>query len=118
MNYTYTVDLPSTDPEVNKRMGYALPTSILLAPYLATNPYFVEYTQMIDEVFDTTVTSSLDAYRNLRNMWVTNSTLEDKIVRESMIDFDDWSIPERSLLVKQVNMLGMKLSNSGVADRA
>ena len=116
MNYTYTVDLPSTDPEVNKRMGYALPTSILLAPYLATNPYFVEFTHMVDEVFDGSVTSSLDAYGNIRNMWVTNNALEEKIVRESMIDFSDWSVPDRSLLVKQVNMLGMKLSNSGVAD--
>ena len=110
----YTRDLPSSDPMTNQRLGYALPTSILLAPYLATNPYYVEYTDAIDEVFERLVYSKMRAFSQIRNMWVGNADVEAFVMNEEMVPFSAWSIPERELLVKQVNFLGMKLGNSGV----
>lgn len=114
----HTLDLPSNNPTLNKRLGYALPTSILLPPFLAMNSYFVEYTKIIDTVFDVMVTPKIEALGNLRNMWVTSAEVEEKVVEYSMIDFADWSAPEKTLLIKQVNLLGMKLSNSGIASDA
>lgn len=112
----YTIDLPSTDPVVNSRLGYALPTSILLTPYLATNAYFVEYTDAIDEVYDALVWSKIRAFAQIRNMWVSNSEVEALVEAEQMIPFSAWTMPERELLIKQVNLLGMKIGNSGVLD--
>jgi hypothetical protein len=64
-------------------------------------------------------------------MWVTNPPLEQQIADQvsgtgtdpvtglpfmggHLIDFDQWSQPERDILAKQVNALGMKLANAGV----
>lgn len=102
----------------NKRMGISLPRSILLPPYLYNNPYFQEYTEAIDHVWSTNVDSKIDILKSLRNMWVTNPGTEQKIYDKGMLDFSDWSIPERELLVKQVNMLGMKLKSAGILSDA
>lgn len=114
MVYTYTADLPNIDPVQNKRQFYKLPRSILLAPYLATNPYFVDYANAIDSVFDYVLEARTDALTQLRNMWVTTKALEQKIQNSEMIDFIDWGGPERAMVVQQVNLLGMKLANAGV----
>jgi len=110
----YTLDLPTSSPALNSRLGYSLPKSILLPPYLAINPYFVGYTNAIDEVFGELVDAKLDAFHNIRNMWVDSPDVEAKIEAQAMVAFEDWGIPEKPLLIKQVNLLGMKLSNSGV----
>ena len=112
----YTVDLPSSDPVVNARLGYALPTSILLVPYLASNPYFVDYTKSIDEVYDALVWSKIRAFAQIRNMWVGNSEVEALVEAEQLVPFEAWTKPERELLIKQVNLLGMRIGNSGVLD--
>lgn len=112
--YTLTIDLPSTDPIVNKRLGYRLPRSILLPPYLLMNPYFVEYTDSMDDVFGPLVDQKLDVLSSLRNMWVTNPTMEQSISNNEIQAFSAWSQPEREILVKQVNMLGMKLASASV----
>jgi hypothetical protein len=113
--YQYTVDVPSTNPVENKRLGYRTPRSILLPPYLAVNPYFVEYTDAIDAVFEQLVDIPTEVLGDLRNMWVSNPALEEAYIEQAqIIPFEAWSQPERQLLVKQVNLLGMKLMNAGI----
>jgi hypothetical protein len=113
--YTYTLDPPSSEPAENKRLGYRTPRSILLPPYLAVNQYFVDFMDAIDEVFESTVDTKTEILGNLRNMWVTNPEMEETYINNSeLIPFEAWSQPERDLLVKQVNTLGMKLQNAGV----
>jgi hypothetical protein len=96
------------------RLGYRTPRSVLLPPYLALNDYYVEFTDAIDNVWSTMVDTKIDVLANLRNMWVTNPTVEQKIIDDEMLDFADWSHPERQILVQQVNLLGMKLKSAGL----
>lgn len=116
--YTYTVDLPGTTAIQNRRAFTKLPRSILLAPYLVSNPYFVEYTDSIDRIFDYQIEAKIDALNNIRNMWVTTKVIEQKIINEEMISFLDWGGPERAVVVSQVNMLGLKLANAGVVSES
>lgn len=114
--YTYTLDPPTLDPQVNKRLGYRTPRTILLPPYLLMrNDYFLNYVEGADQLFGSMIDPYIDIMENIRNMWVTNPELEQKILRQdSLISFDEWSQPEREILVKQVNLLGMKLANAGI----
>lgn len=112
--YSYVVDLPYASPAQNKRGFYKLSKSILLAPYLATNPYFVDYAESIDSVFDYIIEARTDALVQIRNMWVSTKAMESKVESGQMIDFIDWGGPERAIVVQQVNLLGMKLANAGV----
>lgn len=114
-DYIYTTDPPSSDPAENRRLGYRTPRSILLPPYMATNPLFVDFMDAIDEVFEPLVDQKTEILGDLRNMWVTNVDLENNQIAESqLIPFEAWSQPERDLLVKQVNALGLKLQNAGI----
>lgn len=98
-----------------RRLGYKIPRSILLPPYLELNPYYGEYTDAIDEVWTELHDNGAKALQNIRNPWVTSIDLEQKVVdRNVMIELPDWAIQERETLVKQVNMLGMKLKSAGV----
>jgi len=115
--YLYTVDPPGMNtPAENKRLGYRTPRSILLPPYLQiNNDYYTEFVNAIDVVFEAAIDIPTETLGNLRNMWVTNPLLEQQQIYDSqMIDFGAWSQPERDLLVKQVNALGMKLMNAGI----
>lgn len=112
--FSYTNDLPHTTAVENRRAFVKLPKSILLAPYLLTNPYFVDYADSIDTVFDYVVEAKIDALTNIRNMWVSTPVMEQKVTNGEMIDFLDWGGPERAVIVSQVNLLGMKLANAGV----
>jgi hypothetical protein len=112
--YQYEVDLPYTTAAQNRRAFVKLPRSILLAPYLATNQYFVDFADSIDTVFDYQVEAKIDALNQIRNMWVSTPTMENKVANGEMIDFMDWGGPERAVIVSQVNLLGMKLANAGV----
>lgn len=114
--YTYTTDRPSTDPDENYRLGYRIPRSILLPPYLLGNTkYFSDFMDAVDAVFEPLVDQKIEIIGNLRNMWVTNPTLESTQINNSeLIPFEEWSQPERQLLVQQVNALGMKLQSAGV----
>jgi len=79
------------------------------------NPYFVTLMDAIDAVFEPLVDQKTEILGNLRNMWVTNPALENnQIANSEMIPFEGWSQPEREILVKQVNMLGMKLQSAGI----
>jgi len=113
--FNYTEDLP-VDPKEVKSGFYRLPRSILLPPYLATNPYFVEYTDAIDQAFDGVVDSKLHALENIRNMWTVSKGAEVKISNGEMLDFAQWAGPDRSTLIQQVNMLGMELTAADAID--
>lgn len=97
-----------------QRLGYRVPRSILLPPYLMMNPYFVEFMDAVDEVFETQVDAKIDIITNIRNMWTTDPVVEQTIADLDIIPFDQWPQPERSILVKQSNALGMNFQNAGV----
>lgn len=118
MIYSYTSDLPYTTAIQNRKAFTKLPKSILLAPYLLTNPYFVAYANSIDTVFDYLVEAKIDALTQIRNMWVTTKAVEAKVADQQMISFLDWGGPERAVIVSQVNLLGMKLANAGVVSES
>lgn len=100
--------------KTNKRLGIKVPRSTLLPPYLASNPYFVEFTDAVDSVFSTSVDSATDALANIRNMWVQSPDTEAFVQEQQLVPKEAWALPDRDLVVKQVNMLGMKLFNAGV----
>lgn len=97
-----------------KRHGIAIPRSTLLPPYLATNPYFVEYCNAMDEVYGPTVDQQLLTLSNIRNMWVQSPDTEKHVDAAELIPTTDWSTPARDLVVKQVNALGLKLQTAGI----
>lgn len=102
------------DYQLNQMLGQREPRSKLLPPYLAVNPYFKEFADALDRVWATKVDNKLEVLKYIRNMWVTNPTVEQKIVDQQLIDLEDWTRPERQLLVRQVNLLGMKLKSAGL----
>lgn len=114
--YTYTQDWPNEDVDVNLRLGYRTPREILLPPYLYGNDYFRDFMDAIDEVFEELVDTKTEILGSMRNMWVTNPAMEQSLLDNpaQLIPFSSWSQPERDLLVKQVNMLGMKLRSAGI----
>lgn len=101
-------------PKVNQRAGYRIPRSRLLPPYLARNPYFTALTDIIDEAFLDQVDRPTEALRLLRDPWVSNPAMEVKVNAGQMIDQSAWTLQDREILVRQVNMLGMRLQNAGV----
>jgi hypothetical protein len=113
--YQYTQDFPNEDINVNLRLGYRTPREILLPPYIFQD-YFRDFMDSIDEVFETMVDTKTEILGDLRNMWVTNPAMEQSLYDNpaQLTPFESWSQPERALLVKQVNMLGMKLRSAGI----
>lgn len=114
--FTYTEDPPYSDPSANKKAFYRLPRRILLAPYLETNPYFVEFCDAIDEVFDGPIESATFALQNIRNVWATNKETEQKIASGQMIDFHEWGGVDHATNVQQVNNLGFNISTAEAVD--
>ncbi len=101
--------------KINKRLGIKIPRSTLLPPYLVLlNPYFVDYTDSMDAVLGPEVDDKINALANIRNMWVQNPDTETSVRSQQIIDKLSWSTPERSIVVQQANMLGMKLEHAGV----
>lgn len=114
--FTYTLDPPFEDPVENKRAYYRLPRSILLPPYLENNPYFVEFCEAIDEVFDSPVEAATFALQNIRNVWATNKLTEERIAAGEMIDFTEWGGVDHATNVRQVNNLGLNISTAEAVD--
>ena len=114
--FTYTEDPPYEDPLENKKAYYRLPRRILLAPYLETNPYFVQFCDAIDEVFDNTVEDKTLALQQIRDMWATSKHTEERIREGSMIDFTEWGGVDHATNVQQVNNLGLHLSTAEAVD--
>lgn len=97
-----------------RRLGYRIPRSILLPPYFAVNPYFQQLMEAVDEVFQPQVDDKINILANIRNMWSTNVTVEQHAYDETMIPLDAWPQPERAILSKQTNLLGMNFKNAEV----
>lgn len=114
--YTYTTQLPSQNPVENAREFVKLPRSILLAPYLANNSYYKDYTDAIDNIFDAPIESKIDGLKNIRNMWVPSKMTEALIAQNHIVDFNTWGGPDRATIIEQVNLLGMKLTNAGMVN--
>lgn len=104
----------SDDAKTNQRLGIKVPRSTLLPPYLFVNNYYTDYTDSIDAVFGPAVDDKIGVIKAIRNMWVQNPTTEATVLEHQIITDDEWSHPERDILVKQANMLGMRLRNAGV----
>lgn len=96
------------------RLGKREPRSLLLPPYLQLDEYYKEFMEALDHVWKGNVDEKIEVIQHLRHMWVTNPGVEQKILDGEPIDIEDWSWPERQLLVKQVNLLGMKLKSAGL----
>lgn len=111
----YSISLPYDDPAKNAKFGHRLARSILLPPYLNNNPYFVEYADSIDYVFNN-IEEQLEALKNIRSSWVTTPHTEEKIEQGDMLSFVDWGGPDRATVVKQTNLLGIRISNAGLVD--
>lgn len=109
----YTTDFLE-DHKLAERLGYRLPRRILLPPYLSFNPFFSQWLDAADELFDQRVDAKIDIIKNLRNMWVSNPDLERKIQAQEMILQSDWSVPEQAIVLKQLNMLGLQLGTPTV----
>jgi hypothetical protein len=113
--YQYSLSPPTTDVNENIKLGYRTPRSILLPPYLTLTNYVPGLMDATDAVFESLVDIPTEIVRDLRNMWVTNPELENnQIANSEMIPAEAWSQPEWEILVKQVNMLGMKFSSASV----
>lgn len=108
----YSQNIP--DPKTAKREGIRMARSIVLPPYLASNAFFVDWLDCMDQLFETTVDDKIEVIKNIRNMWVTNPQLEQKVVAQEMIKQTDWSVPEQAIVLKQLNMLGLQLSTPTV----
>ena len=104
----------SDDYIQQRRLGYKIPRSILLPPYFATNPYFTQLMEAVDEVFGPEVDDKINILANIRNMWATNVEVEQHAYEETIIPFEDWPQPERAILSKQTNLLGMNFKNAEV----
>lgn len=109
---TYVKDYP--DRATAKKEGLRLARSIVLPPYLASNSFFIDWLDCMDQLFETTVDDKIEIIKNIRNMWVTNPQLEAKVSAQEMIKQTDWSVPEQAIVLKQLNMLGLQLSTPTV----
>ena len=94
--------------------------TILLPPYLITNPLWVEFVESIDELFQDNIDQKSLILGSLRNMWLQTeatdaASSEHEFYR--MIDFSEWGQMEKPILVKQANMLGMYLTDTAVVDQ-
>ena len=104
---------PSTNAEQNQRLGYKYPTQFLMPPYLQANPYYTDYADSIDEVFDDLVYSKFEVLKNIRNVWIGNPELENKILDNEVLQHSDWTIDEWQTLIKKCNLLGLKITQAG-----
>lgn len=108
----YVTDYP--DRQTAKRQGIRMARSIVLPPYLSGNAFFKDWLDCMDKLFETSVDDKIDILKNIRNMWVTNPHLEQKVLEQEIIDQDDWSVPEQAIVLKQLNMLGLQLGTPTV----
>lgn len=68
----------------------------------------------MDAVYGPTVDAQLETLRELRNVWVQSPETESFVDVETIIPRDSWPKFDRDLVVKQVNMLGLKLQSAGL----
>jgi hypothetical protein len=110
---TFTEDFPYVDISKNIRLGYKLPFKTILPAYIRNTKFFADFFDAIDQVFDSKVYSAINSVKNIRNMWMSNPALEQKIIdSEELIKLTDWTIPEQATVVNQLNLLGLRLGET------
>ena len=109
---TFTVDFPYTDINQNRRLGYKLPIEVIMPQYMKDSDLLRDLYECIDIVFDKRVYDKTEILSYLRNMWVSNPDIEEKILNKELLDLNDWSLPERVIVGKQLNLLGLHLGES------
>ncbi len=87
---------------------------VLLPPYLAGNPLWLEFTRAIDTLFaDVDYTSK--QLRFLRNAYAySNQVAKEKVSKGLMLSPQDfeYTINDKSYLVKQVSLVGLNLTDA------
>lgn len=88
-----------------------------LLPTYLTGQAWVDMCDAIDVVFAEAVDTPTDNLGKLRDLWLTNATTEGKVELAQLIPEADLDIFERTILVKQLNMLGYALRDpKGLTD--
>lgn len=88
--------------------------SHLLPPYLDSNPVWTEFLTAADDVFTANIDGPTKDLLKLRHPYVIPKETEEKIAARDMLNFSDFDIVEKSLIIRQVNLLGMALTNSSL----
>lgn len=103
--HTYVNDLPNQSVAYNKRDGIRLKRQLLLPNSLRSNPHFQALLDSTDEVLDD-FESGVYGLQNLRNPWVTNTQLEEKVKSNQMLGEWDWLVFEDKITQRQTTGVG------------
>lgn len=92
--------------------------SLLLPPYLDSNPVWVDYVSAIDTIWYDQVDQPVKALKNLRRMYLIPDVTEQLVINkylmiDSLTQLDSF---EKDVLINQTNLLGMQLTNSDLLD--
>lgn len=109
---TFVIDYPYLDMDKNRRLGYRLRIRSILPEYMKGTDFFNAFYDTIDEVFDKRIYDKTHFLSSLRNMWLSNPTIEQKIDYGELLDLEDWSLPQNEIVVKQLNLLGLQFGES------
>lgn len=90
--------------------------SILLPPYLAGVPIWDDFVSAIDDVWGPNIDTPIANLQKLRQLYMPSSGTEAKVQARQMLDTTDFDIFEKEILVKQVNLLGMIISNTALVN--
>jgi len=88
--------------------------TLLLPPYLDNNEVWTAYTNAIDSVWEDEVDTPTKMLKLLRNTYVVPTATETKIEAGELLDETDFDVFEKEILIKQVNMLGLILTNTDI----
>jgi hypothetical protein len=90
---------------------------ILLPPYLSDVPMWDDFVAGVDTVWDTNIDQPTSNFGKLRELYIIPPATATKIANREMLDsVADFDIFEKSILVEQVNLLGMILANTALVD--
>lgn len=81
--------------------------SVLLPPYLSSNPAWTQLVEAIDEVFNDKIDFPAELLSRLRDNWILTDGAFDKVdLREILDTSNEFYTYERETLIRQANMLG------------
>ena len=76
----FTEDYPDVGIDRALRLGYKLPFKTIMPSYIKNTKFFSDLFDAIDEVFDKHVYNQIFLLKNIRNMWLSNPQLEQKML--------------------------------------
>ena len=82
----------------------------LLPPYMQ-NDIWLELADAIAEVWGQSVEVQMDALGKLRDLWVSNGTVEAKVAERQLIDPTEYSVFDPSTEMLRLNLLGLQLTS-------